>query len=160
MDEQTKNLLTSFEQESLWKHKCHDVSARLLWTVNNWIGYPAAALSVIVGSAVFATLQTEDVPVSWRVAAVLLSWAAAALVAIQTQAKYGQRSEQHRVVAADYENLAREIKALKESPGIDGAEVREQVNHIRERLGQLTMKSPSIHRYARNAVGPPPPGVD
>src|SRR5215208_1772228 len=106
-----ERLLTQWEEQLAWKEKAHIETSRWGAVKNSWIGYPAAALSAIVGTSIFASFlaagQGGTVAPWIQVGAVVLSLSAAALSTIQAQtsSEFLDRAEQHRSSAARYGNL-------------------------------------------------------
>lgn len=86
---------------------CHYISAKKLEHRNMWLGIPTIFLSAAVGTSIFAELETINVVT--KIAVGLTSVLAAALAGVQTFLRFSERSEKHRVTAAKYGAIRREI---------------------------------------------------
>jgi hypothetical protein len=114
------------------------------------IGAPAALLSAIVATSIFATLA-EDPGRAWRIATALISLAAAALASLQLFFNYTERSTQHRASAAAYASLRRELDLLlirAEDSELPSPATRtnllEALERVRIRFDELADSSPLI----------------
>jgi conflict system pore-forming effector with SLATT domain len=159
MDEANKGLLTRWDKQLAWKQKAHTDTARWLTLKTSWIGYPAAALSALAGTSIVASfVQGGSRPL--QLAAIVLSLSAAVLSAIQTQTRSGflQEADQHRIAAAHYGNLRREIERIEASPRMSDDEKEQPINRLQERFDELDLKSPRIPKDAKKwwRAGKPP----
>src|SRR5215210_4648479 len=121
MDKQMEQLLANWERQIEWKQRAHTDASRWITLKNSWVGYPAAALSAIVGTSIFASFLTGEI-IPWvQIGAVVLSLSAAVLSAIQAQTRSGflQIADQHRLAAANYGNVRRKIERIRTSPEMD-----------------------------------------
>jgi hypothetical protein len=153
LDKQTKNLLAEWEQYITWARDGHDMTSKYAWRTDSFIGWPAAALSALAGTAVFATFLEQGAPLLLRVAAIVASLLAAVLSAFQTRSKYMQYSERHRIAAADYGSLKRKIERIKACSRMDDGEIQHRLDAIERRLEQLDRESPRIPERARKHLG-------
>jgi hypothetical protein len=104
-----------------------------------WLGIPAAILSTLVGTSVFASLQKQ--PELWQQIAVgLASVTAAVLASMQTLLGYSERAEKHRVAGAKYGALGRELEQMITS-NIEYPS--EAIAEVRKRLDDLAVESPN-----------------
>jgi hypothetical protein len=163
MDEQTKRLLDRWEDQLAWKQRAHTDTSRWVTLKTSWVGYPAAALSALAGTSIVASFLQGGVSAWLQIAAIVLSLSAAALSAIQTQTRpsFLQIAEQHRIAAANYGNLRREIERIRETPGMGDAEEKQRIDAIQERYDKLDLESPRIPEYAKKRwrAGKPPTGI-
>jgi hypothetical protein len=159
MDEDNKSLLTRWDEQLAWKQKAHTDTARWVTLKTSWIGYPAAALSALAGTSLVASFA-QGGSRALQLAAIVLSLSAAVLFAIQTQTRSGflEQADQHRIAAARYGNLRREIERIKASPRMSDDEKEQHINSLQERFDELDLKSPSIPKYAKKCwrAGKPP----
>ena len=158
-----EQLLANWERQIEWKQRAHTDASRWITLKNSWVGYPAAALSAIVGTSIFASFLTGSI-VPWvQIGTIVLSLSAAVLSAIQTQTRTGflQIADQHRLAAAEYGNLRREIERLRTMPDVDDAEKRQAVDAVQERFDKLDIESPRIPKWTtkRWRAGRPPSGI-
>lgn len=124
----------------------HDVAARRYEGRRSIFGVPTIALSTIVGTAVFATLekQAETKVHTWvHVLVGLLSVAAAVLSALQTFFEYPERAERHRKAGVRYKAIIRE---LEEALAPDSPMTRDAawLDTVRERLDALEESAPVV----------------
>ncbi|MBC3239530.1 DUF4231 domain-containing protein [Pseudomonas lurida] len=104
-----------------------------------WITMPTVALSAVVGTAVFATLQQQ--PSFWLQFSVgSMSVIAAILTALQSTLRYQELAEKHRSAGAKYNAIGREIELLRTYPEIS----TEKVEGLRIRIDTLAFESPHI----------------
>ncbi|HEX9937739.1 MAG TPA: SLATT domain-containing protein [Longimicrobium sp.] len=113
------------------------------------LGIPVIALSTLVGTSVFATLQKQ--PSLWlQIAVGLASVVAAVLASLQTFLGWAARAEKHRIAGAKYGAVGRELEAMLESTNTP---TDEQIAKLREKLDTLALESPNnplgIYRGAK-----------
>jgi len=123
-------------QRSNWWHydaaKRADARSRIL-------GISSAALGAIVGTSIFATVQSSP-SVDWRITAGILITAAALLGALQTFLDYAGRATEYRTAAAAYGRLRREFDMflLKISTSRDRAQLMEDLSVLCRHIDYLT----------------------
>lgn len=118
----------------------HYEAARSFDRMHYLLGVPSVVLSTLIGTSIFATLG-ESINSNLRLLTGLTSVLVAALTALQTFLKFSEKSEKHRLVAARYGSLRREVEQLltqKESL------TKELVTPLREAIDRLSEESPSI----------------
>jgi len=103
-----------------------------------WLGVPTVLLAAIVGTSVFATMQTNP-DLLWRIAVGIMSIAAAVLSALQSFCNYNDRAEKHRTAGARYNAIGRELEQLL-AQNSDWSSLTE----IRRRIDALAEESPHI----------------
>lgn len=134
----------------------HFLSSHHFGQKRYWLGVPAVALSTIVGTSVFATLQKQ--PDAWiQILIGLGSVLAALLTSLQIFLGYAERAEKHRIAGAKYGALGRELEVLRASSDTPSAEM---IEDIRKRLDALAIESPTnsvriYHRAEGKIVEPP-----
>ena len=94
------------------------------------LGGASAALSAVVATAVFASLQ-KDPALGWRIATGVLAVLAAVLAALHTFLRHEERSEQFREAARGYGRLRRTIERARLFP----PDTREDADKLLEQLG-------------------------
>ncbi len=98
-------------------------------------------LSAVVGTSIFATLQA-DKNMTMQIVTGLISFAAAVLASLQTFLRFAERSENHRVAAANYGSLRRLIEEeLTQLPDTSEGK-KELLGKIRSQFDQLAKESP------------------
>lgn len=104
-----------------------------------WIAMPTVALSAVVGTAVFATLQQQSC--FWLQLGVgAMSVLAAILTALQSTLRYQELAEKHRSAGAKYNALGRELELMRTYPEISA----EKIEDLRIRIDSLAFESPHI----------------
>ncbi len=113
--------------------------------LNYWFGFPTVILATVVGTSVFATLQTKP-DFWWQVIVGVMSIAAAILSALQSFLGYSDKAEKHRAAGSKYNALGRELELWLSLPQEDA----EKLDSIRKRIDSLAQESPhipaSVHR--------------
>lgn len=136
-----------------WRFRVHRMqlahyqSARSFEKRHLWLGLPAIALSTIVGTSVFATIeQTADNSRKlWlQITIGLLSVLSAVLVSLQTFLRYAERAEKHRVAGARFANLKHEIELLSTMPPPNPADLRQALADIEGKWSKLREDSPNL----------------
>ena len=120
----------------------HIKSATYFDRLNFWLGIPVVALTTIVGTSVFATLQNESSR-SLKIATGVGSVIAAVLAGVQTFLRYSERAEKHRVTSGKYGVLRREVEQNLAFAPSSSDELKEYVDSLRLRWDKLTEDSPT-----------------
>jgi hypothetical protein len=142
-DNNTQNLLHVWMTNSKRAMIAHYESANWFSRLNYFFGIPVVALSTIVGTSVFATLQKQVAP-SIQLAVGMISVLAAVLASLQTFLRFSDRSTKHHAAASDYESVKRQIQEAvvnRDTNTQSGANILTQV---RERMDVLGKNAPSI----------------
>jgi hypothetical protein len=133
-----KEVLNDWYQRVSVAHEAHYLSADYFTRKNYWLGIPVIALTTLVGTSVFATLQKQPEP--WlQISVGLASVLAAVLASLQTFLRYSERAEKHRVAGAKYGALSRELEVLRASTKVESEEI---IAELRKRLDALSLESP------------------
>jgi hypothetical protein len=89
----------------------HYETAKPLSRAHFLLGVPVAIISAVVGTSVFASLEST-VELKWKIIIGLASILAAILASIQTFLRFEERAESHRLIAGRCAILRREIEQL------------------------------------------------
>jgi type III secretory pathway component EscS len=111
--------------------------------LNFIFGGPVIALSTIVGTTIFATLE-QSANKSLQLAVGLLSVAAAVLASLQTFLRFAERATQHRIAGARYASLKAELEARLVLGPLSGESFVHFVDAYRIRLAQVHEESPAV----------------
>lgn len=115
---------------------------------NKWLGIPVVITTTIVGTAIFGTLQKDDVPQAWKIAAGLFSLLAAVLSALQTTLKYSEQAEKYKTAGARYAAMRRRLDVFVLKYCDESEEKRhpalKELQEITEEFAKLAEESPSI----------------
>jgi len=128
----------------------HDLAARRNNSYRYWLGVPTVILGTVVGTSVFASLESQQVDISFKITLGLASILSAVLASLQTFYDFGSRTESHRLAGVKYKAIIRELeqiltRSLEQLPKED-----EFFDNLRKRLDELEEGAPvvpeSIHR--------------
>jgi hypothetical protein len=135
----------------------HDSAARRYEGRRSGLGVPTIVLSTVVGTSVFASLGHS--PATWaKVSVGLLSVTAALLSALQTFFDYPGRAERHRMAAAKYKTVIRELEEFLAMPDPSATRDHAWLDALRQRFDALEEETPVVasgiydeveRRYAR-----------
>ncbi len=121
----------------------HFAMADHLTRSNLRLGIPVVVLSTVIGTSVFATLG-ESVSLPLRILVGFLSVGAAVLASLQTFLRLGERSEKHRVAAALYSALRRDIESVLATPRKERPDAEPLFEQIKLQLKTYGKESPAI----------------
>jgi hypothetical protein len=135
----------------------HYTAAERAETRSRTLGIASAALGAIVGTSIFATIQSSP-SLSWRITPGILVTGAAILGALQTFLDYAKRAAEYRTAGAAYGRLRREFDIFL--LGISGSKDRVQLienlsvlcRHIDELGQQSPLIPPSSYKAARRRL--------
>jgi hypothetical protein len=127
-------------RESLFSHY---TAAENCAKLNRRLGIPVLILTTIVGTSVFASLQQKVDPIL-QILVGLISVAAAILSGLQTFLGFAERAEKHRMTAARYSALRREIEFLLTFENNTKLHDPEHLDALRIKIDKLGEEAPSI----------------
>ena len=124
---------------------------------HNQLGIPVTVATTVVGTAIFATINSPTQSIWIQVAAGLLSLAAAVLAALQTFFNFSDVASQHKDAAASYEATRHQLDWFILSNARFQAEsnLDEPLKALREiaaGLDEVAKKAPSIPDSVYDAV--------
>ena len=106
----TEELLQDWYRRARENQFAHYEAIKPLSSGNYKLGIPVAILSGLVGTSIFATLETDQADISLRIVFGIISILAAVLASLQTFLRLSERAEKHRAVAVRYGALRRELE--------------------------------------------------
>jgi hypothetical protein len=124
----------------------HFEQATRLARANLRFGVPVVALTTLVGTGVFASLQ-HQVNIGLKIAVGIASVLAAVLAALQTFLRFGERAERHRSAAELWAALRREIDemlALHPTYLASRGDPKQYLDDLRHRMAQAAQQSPEM----------------
>jgi hypothetical protein len=145
-DEQTENTLDTllhWLRNAKRSQKGNYGAAQFYGSLNMWLGIPAAILAAVVGTSVFATLESDVEPI-WKIVAGLISIVAAILSSLQTFLALGDRSAKHRAAAAEYGAIKREIEEITLTLKSSGRVPADLLGQVRKKLDDLARETPQV----------------
>jgi hypothetical protein len=136
----TAELLADWHRRVRESQFAHYNATKPLARANYLLGVPVAILTTIVGTSLFATLESQAGP-RFRLLIGLVSLIAAVLASIQTFLRFSERAEKHRGVAARYGSLRRDIEVLQARGEPYDAT---KVDSIQQKLNAVSTEAPEI----------------
>jgi hypothetical protein len=141
-------LLRDWQARARRSSEEHYALATSLARSNIRFGIPVVALTTLVGTTVFASLQRSDVTTGFRIAVGMISVLAAVLASLQTFLRFGERAEKHRAAAERWASIRREIDtqlALSTRPNLAAlGDSQPVLDRIRDRMDQTAQQSPEL----------------
>jgi hypothetical protein len=133
-------------------HEAHYVCAKNLEGLNLKFGLPTVILSTIVGTSVFASLDSSTD--NWiKLGLGLLSITSAVLASLQTFLGYAARAEKHKTAAVKYGALRREIKEVLDFCSESEPVTKEFMNNLRKRWDAIDSETPTVpEKVYRKAI--------
>jgi hypothetical protein len=105
-------MIERYQRLARLRDRAHFKMAQRLIRRERMLGIPVIVLSTIVGTAIFASLETQA-EVGWKILGGILSVSAAVFAALQTFFNYGSAADQHAAASAGYSQLGRRIDYFK-----------------------------------------------
>jgi hypothetical protein len=139
-------LLRDWQRRAAMSQEAHYARATSLADYNIWFGVPVVALTTLVATSVFATLQ-EDVRIELRVVVGFISALAAVLASLQTFLRFQERAEKHRVSAELWGAIRREIDAmlaLHPEYLAERSDPKRYLDDLRRRMDEVSAQSLEI----------------
>jgi hypothetical protein len=140
------DLLRSTHDAAAVSQDANYAIATRLGKYNIWFGVPVVALSTLVGTSVFATLQ-ENVQTSLRILVGFVSVLTAVLASLQTFLRFQERGEKHRAAAEHWSQIRRETKqmlALHPDYLAERTDPKTYLDTLREKMDRVSAQSPEI----------------
>ena len=124
---------------------------------HNTLGIPVTVLTAIVGTAIFATINSPTQNFWIQVAAGLLSLTAAVLAALQTFFNFSDVAAQHKDAAASYEAVRHQLDwfLLSYSTWGDASTLEVPLKELRavaSQIDEIAKKSPGVPDSVYDAV--------
>ncbi len=110
------------------------------------LGVPVVALTTLIGTSVFATLE-ENVAVEYRIVVGALSGLAAVLASLQTFLRFPERAEKHRAAGEQWSSVRREISqmlALHPTYLASRGDPKAYLDDLRRRMDEIAAQSPEM----------------
>lgn len=145
-----QELLEDWRRMALKASRRHSSACDTFERRDSTYGIVSTALTAIVGSTIFVTLQ-KSASQTVKITFGLVAACAAIASGIQTTAKYGQRAERHRQASRHYATVARKIDELLANPP-SPAEVKEMLDELRNGLDDTGALAPNVPPKIWNAT--------
>jgi hypothetical protein len=133
-----------------WRFRVHRVqtghyeAGRMYDRLHLLLGIPAIAVSTLVGTAVFASLDAEKHDIFITILVGLLSVAAAVLASLQTFLKYSELAERHKLAGARFADLKHKIEIIAVFQSPDAEALKSQLVEVEGRWETVREESPNI----------------
>lgn len=135
-----KEVLTEWYRRVAVTQAAHYYSAERFNSRKYYLGVPTVILTTLVGTSVFITIQAQPNYLV-QILVGLASVAAALLSGLQTFLSDAERAEKHRISAAKYGALGRDLECFI-AQDTDVAEIR--LATFKNCLDDLALESPNI----------------
>ena len=151
--EDIKTVATRYRLTIHRSSRGHYIAAERAERRGRILGIASATIGAIVGTSIFATIQSSP-SVNWRIATGLLATGAAALGAMQTFLDYAKRAVEHRTAGAEYARLRREFDGLflELATTDDRVQAIEELSELRHQMDQLGRDSPLVPEQSYKAA--------
>lgn len=124
-------------------HIAHSKGASYYSRMHTKLGIPVIVLAALVGTTVFATLESSTL-LFIKIGVGLLSVTAAVLASLQTFLGYGERSERHKLAAFKYGALRRDIEVFIAKAPQDEAKLLSFVEEFKNGWNTADNEAPPI----------------
>lgn len=142
MKDEQKLLLTDWFRRARESQYTHYASAEFYSKMHYWLGIPTIALGVIVGTAVFASFESEAVG-GYKIALGLISILSSVLAALNTFLDFSSKAEKHRSAAAGYSSIRKTLERIKTSEQDYANSFNNEMEKLQKELDTLADKSPN-----------------
>lgn len=143
LSKEAEILLTDWFRRSRESQYIHYECGVLFSRLNYLLGIPTIVLSTIVGTAVFASLETSATGAQ-KILIGLVSIVAAVLASLQTFLRFSERAEAHRSAGSDYGAIRRSLEYIKTFPPSDDESLTQVFKEIKEQMDALAKDAPEI----------------
>ncbi len=124
----------------------HHLAAAQKTRLNHFFGVPAAVISAIVGTTVFATLE-QNPETAWRIVVGLVLILSAVLSTLQTRFNYADAAGKHKAAGTRYSAVRRRLEVFElkcADPGLDRQQALVEIEKILTDLEKLAEDLPAI----------------
>jgi len=153
------DLMHGWKSKAMLSRQAHYDSANYYSRLHLWFGIPVIALTTLVGTGAFASLQ-ESPNITLRLLAGILGVISAILASLQTFFNYQGLGEKHRNSANKYSALVREMEMHIQMP-VAYADMAKLVDEWRIKYDSVQEESPSVpQRIWLSTIQKPDVSVD
>jgi hypothetical protein len=149
--EASNKLMTDWFRRVRQSQHIHYACGSYFSRLNLYLGIPTIALSSVVGTAVFASLDKQNIG-NYKILVGMVSILAALLASLQTFLGFSERAEKHRVTSAGYAAVRRRIEMLKTFPPNEKEQMERALAEIKNEMDALADSSPEVPRRIGNRV--------
>jgi hypothetical protein len=131
--------------------RAHYLAAERALRTHKLLGAPAIVLSSIVGTSIFATVNSSPA-IGWKIAAGLIAILAAVFTALQSFFKLSETAETHRAAGAEYGALRRRLDLflirIAESKNYEVDQALSELDQIHKAMRALALQSATVPPWA------------
>jgi len=143
MESSHEILITDWFRRSRESQFVHYACGNFFSRLNYFLGVPTICLTGVVSTAIFSTLENEVVG-SAKIVVGFVSVLATILASLQTFLGFSERAEKHRVTAARYAAVRRQLEFIKSFSDGDGEELRKKMEMVKQEMDGLAKSSPEV----------------
>lgn len=142
-DEDLRVLILAWYRRARLAYQAHAEAASRARRTSIFLGIPAVALSAVVGSAIFASIDKE--PSRYlQIAVGLLSLLTAILTAFQTFLRLDEQVQNHESASRAFGSIRRNLGQLGAIARHDRGEANSQLDNIRESYDEASAASRNV----------------
>lgn len=139
MNEKQRRILEEWRDDARLLLHAHFSHAERCRHRHYWLGVPAAILSALVGTTVFAALSKEPA-LAFKIAVGIVSVLASVLATLATFLNYADDSSKHHQTAASYASIRKHLDEVLSEDSVDDVELKKLFTDIRSKWDE-TRKS-------------------
>jgi hypothetical protein len=132
--EQSESLLRTWLRRARYSQDSNYAQGHVYLRANYFLAVPVIVITTVLGTAAFASLQTQVASLGVKLSVGVLSIVAAVLAALQTHFKYSQRAEKLKNLGARYGDIRREIEEVLSLPVADSSAASKILDDIRKKF--------------------------
>jgi hypothetical protein len=128
-------ILDSWERRIVNRHRAHSRASAQYEKYGNYLGISATILSTIVGTSVFASLESSP-SVSIKIIVGILSIGAAVISVLHTKFNFSGIAQKHNVTSKKFGDLRRNLERIRIS-AINDTELNEELLRLDNSWGEI-----------------------
>lgn len=141
MNEGQLSLLKDWFRRARESQEVHYESEKFFKRIHYALGIPAAILSAIVGTTIYAVMESEA-DESMKLVLGCISMLSAALIALNTFLGCSLKAEKHRAAGASYASIRRKLERMKTSQELYKDKFDEEMGLVQAEFDSLASNSP------------------
>jgi len=147
-----EDLLAKWHRRMCACQHAYYAEAERLRRLHYCLGIPAVVLSSIVGSAVFASLEKQEVSLEARLMVAIISVTAAILAGLQTFLRLSETAAAHGTAADWFSAIKRDIEQLQALQESDRGQPRACIEGLRKEINKVSQNAPQLRETLWTAV--------
>lgn len=143
--DRVETLLSEWIELAGQREEAHSLASNHYAKWNYGLGLPVVVLSTVVGTTVFASLQSQsESGTMFKVIVGAVSVLAAVLAGVQTFLDFGKRAEKHHIVSVGYGDVRLDMQQIVALPVEDRGKIKECLESMSNRMDALAKESPDV----------------